>query len=229
MRIDPATFQPKNVQGFIVVEGLNGAGKTTLQSRVAELLTQNNQKSLITREPGATTLGKTLRKLVLESKEEEICQMSELFLFAADRAQHVNKVILPNINSGTWVISDRYYYSTTAFQGYGRGIDMSIVDKINALAISGTLPDLTILLDLDPKLGLERINKRQASSGEKIVDTFEDESLEFHRRIRDGFLKISQSCSEPFLVVDATKSPEQIFAIIEPAISKLVSAKGKSA
>jgi dTMP kinase len=166
---------------------------------------------VLTREPGATVLGKSIRSLVLERKDEAPCERAELFLFAADRAQHVEKVIRPALAAGSWVISDRYFYSTTAFQGYGRQLDRAVIEQVNKLAVADTYPGLVLLLDLDPQTGLERARGRQAGAAEKIHDAFEAEALEFHRRIREGFLEIAAQSSQPFAILDASRSREAVF------------------
>ena len=211
-----------------MLEGVNGAGKTTLQTRIADFLKSRGHKAIITREPGSTALGKTLRSLVLEHPEEAPCELAELFIFAADRAQHVDRVIRPAAARGEWVVSDRYLYSTVAFQGYGRGIDQTIISQITKLAVSGVYPDLVLLLDLDAAAGLQRTQRRQNEpvAGE---DKFEKETLEFHKRIRNGFLEIAQQSEQPFAVLDASKSPDQIFEDAKPYLEALLRAPRQAA
>lgn len=222
MRVTSASFKPSTISRFIVLEGVNGAGKTTLQARMAEFLKAHAQKVVTTREPGSTNLGRTLRTLVLEREGEPPTEMAELFLFAADRAQHVARVIRPAIEAGSWVISDRYFYSTAAFQGYGRGIDHKVINKVNTLAVSGTYPDLVILLDLDPEAGLKRTRSREAQGAKAGVDSFESETLAFHKRIREGFLRIADESPQPFLILDASLPPEEISAQVTPILDWLL-------
>ncbi|MBN8550500.1 MAG: dTMP kinase [Deltaproteobacteria bacterium] len=223
MRVTSNSFAPRSASGFIVLEGVNGAGKTTLQNRIAEFFKTNAQEVITTREPGATALGKTLRSLVLEHPQEAPCEMAELFIFAADRAQHVEKIIRPGTARGAWVISDRYFYSTVAFQGYGRGINQNTINQINALAIAETRPDLVILLDLDPATGLQRTQRRQH---EPVTgtDTFEKETLAFHTRIREGFLSMADSMQEAFAVIDAAQNQQHIFDATLPYLQALLKA-----
>ena len=223
MRVTSSSFSPTSASGFIVLEGVNGAGKTTLQTRIAELLKSRGQNVVVTREPGSTALGKTLRSLVLEHPQEAPCELAELFIFAADRAQHVEKVIKPATAKGDWVVSDRYFYSTVAFQGYGRGIDQATIRQITTLAISGVHPDLVLLLDLDPAAGLKRTRQRQAEPMGGS-DMFEKETLDFHTRIRNGFLEIAQSSPQAFAVIDASATPDQIFEAARPYIERLLQA-----
>ena len=211
-------------QGFIVLEGVNGAGKTTLQNSIAGYFEKAGRACLKTFEPGATELGKALRKLLLERPHESKTPLTEVFLFAADRAEHVAGRIQPALCAGEIVISDRYFYSTLAFQGYGRGLDVDMLERINRIAIDGTTPDLVILMDLDPEEGLRRTRSRQdATAG---IDKFEDEELAFHRRLRDGFLQSAKNLPETFLVVDASRSQAEIFEAVKPALDKLRAAMG---
>lgn len=219
------TFTPPKPRGFLVLEGVNGAGKSTLIHALSERLIQHGKQVICSREPGATELGKCLRPLVLEPKGERPAPIAELMLFGADRADHVAKVIQPNIQAGRWVISDRYLYSSVAFQGYGRQLPMHAVEAVNNLATSDTLPDLVILLDLDPAEGLRRTRSRsQASTAGSESDSFEKEALEFHTRIRNGFLKIANTRPEPFALIDASLSPSQVLNQTWAYIEKLLRA-----
>jgi len=222
MRCTSKSLSFKNPRGFIVLEGVNGAGKSTLQSGLAEHLRKTGQKVLCTREPGGTTLGKELRGILQEGRVGRINERAELLLFAADRAEHVEQVIKPSLEKGELVICDRYFYSTTAFQGYGRGINTDLIQRINEAAIGGVLPDVVLLLDLDPAAGLAR-NKIPGSSK---ADTFEQESLEFHKRIREGFLAIADASPSPFVVIDASKDPQEVLkeglAIVERILASRI-------
>ncbi len=167
-----------------------------------------------TREPGGTPLGVELRKLLLEWTGERKSDRAELLLFAADRAEHVDKVIRPALSGGKWVLCDRFVYSTITFQGHGRGIRRDWIDHANELAVQGTYPDLVILLDLDPVEALKRVAARTGNG----KDAFEDEELSFHARIRDGFLECADTSKIPFLVLDATKTPDELVALASAAL-----------
>lgn len=222
MIVKPESFKLKHLPAFIVIDGVNGAGKSTLQKRIAAYLGERQVPHITTREPGATELGKKIRCMILEENEPKMSYLAELFLFGADRAEHVEKVIVPALAKGVTVISDRYYYSTTAFQGYGRGIDRKIVDSINSLAISGKIPDLWIQLDLDPAEGLRRNRLSQEKSGAAGKDSFEAEEIAFHQRLRNGFKELATQVSEPTVVLDANQSPdsvwEKVLGILERSI-----------
>jgi dTMP kinase len=216
MLVDATDFSFSSSRGFLVIEGVNGAGKTTLQEKVKDYLTGLRQNVLCTREPGATELGKVLRNLLLDYKSEKTVPLAEVFLFAADRAQHVKTVIEPALERGEIVISDRFLYSTEVFQGYGRGQDAATIQEVNRLAVDGTYPDFVILLDLEPEEGLLRAKKRGALE----KDRFEQEELAFQQRIRSGFLEIARLRPEPFLVVDASQTQEAIFEAVKPVLDK---------
>ena len=218
MRISPSHIF-KNSRGFLVLDGVNGAGKSTLLEQIKQIVAQANRPMLSTREPGATAVGSTIRSLVLNS-QERLSPEAELFLFAADRAEHVTKVIQPALQKKQIVLCDRYFYSTEAFQGYGRGLNLKAVQSANELAVKDCLPDLVVLLDLDPATGLRRTKSR----GDSVTgrDSFEEEELAFHTRLRQGFLTIANQRPEPFLVVDASVSPEQVLAQVRPVIENWI-------
>lgn len=206
MFVTPTTIPAGTTRGFIVLDGVNGAGKSTAQESISSWLRSQHKSTVLTREPGATSLGKSIRSLVLEKRDEPISHMSELMLFGADRAEHVNKVILPALARSEWVICDRYFYSSIAFQGHGRGLPLDKINQVNALATGGVLPDIVLLFDLDPVVGLARAKGR----GDIAKDSFEAEELAFHKRVREGFLKIAQERQEPFALIDASASPAEV-------------------
>lgn len=209
----PNDFKLPRKPSFIAFEGINGCGKTTLHELLAHELQKAGISVCNTREPGGTPLGQELRKLLLDWRGDKKSSRAELLLFAADRAEHVDKVIRPNLAKGSWVLTDRFIYSTITFQGHGRGVAREWIDQANALAIQGTLPDLVILLDLSPQEAAKRIAKRNSSAR----DAFEDEEMAFHTRIREGFLECAKESNVPFLVLDATKSPSELCALAATA------------
>jgi dTMP kinase len=200
---------------FITFEGVEGCGKST-QSR---LLYRRLQKiavlSLLTHEPGVTALGKKITHLLKWSKDMNISHLSELLLFSASRAQLLEEVIRPALKQGMVVICDRYADSTTAYQGYGRGLDMAVVTAANRIATKGLTPDLTIMLDIPVEKGLAR---KEATA----PDRFHAEKLNFHRRVREGYLKLAKAEPERWLVIDGTQSEEMIAGIVWDKITKLI-------
>ena len=222
MLITQKSYSPSNSRGFLVLEGVNGAGKSTILKKLDEYVQSTGRKVTVTREPGATPLGVELRGLLLEGRAGKPAPIAEILLFGADRADHVSKIIKPALSLKSVVLSDRYFYSTIAFQGYGRDLDKSKIDFVNKIAIDGITPDLVILLDLDASEGLKRTKKREAGK-DKASDTFEAEAISFHNKIRDGFLEIAKNSSEPFLVIDASKSADAIFSELQPTIDRWLS------
>lgn len=190
---------------FVVFEGINACGKSTVLASIAEILRAGGRRVRTTREPGATNFGISLRQMLL-NPPEPISPIAESFLFLADRAQHVASVVRPAIQAGEIVLSDRFYYSTIAFQGYGRGLNIDLLRRLNHDAINGVFPDLVILIDLDVEEAARRIQKRSGSE----VDKFEAESLVFQRKVREGFLELARTLPERFVVLDGSKAKEAL-------------------
>ena len=179
---------------FITLEGVEGSGKTTHAARLADALRAEGRQVTLTHEPGGTKAGEAIRAIFLDPAIKlEVA--AELLLVLADRAQHVREKLKPALARGEIVISDRYSDSTIAYQGYGRGFDLKLLDEINRLASDGLAPDLTLVLDCGAEIGLERTRRR---SGNKVhsPDRFEGESLAFHNRVRDGFLALVRAQPE---------------------------------
>jgi dTMP kinase len=203
---------------FITFEGGEGCGKSTQAKALWRRLSRLSIPAVLTHEPGGTTLGTELRSLLKRKRRTKISPQAELLLFAASRIQLVAEVILPSLQEGKVVICDRFADSTTAYQGYGRQIDLSIIKATNELATQGTNPDLTILLDIPAAEGLAR--KRQ-----RHQDRFETEEIAFHNRIRDGYLKLAANEPERWLVIDATLPKKRIGEIIWNRVEQLLKAR----
>jgi dTMP kinase len=195
---------------FITVEGIEGCGKSTQARRLAEAV---GPKALLTVEPGATELGGAIRTLLLEQRSREVSPLAELLLFFADRAQHVHEVVRPALASGRTVISDRYADSTTAYQGYGRGLSLDLIRTLTTHATGGLAPDLTLLLDLPVEVGLARARRRGAA------DRMESEDVGFHERVRQGYLKLATENPARWVVIDATGSEDDVAARIRTAVA----------
>lgn len=195
---------------FLTVEGVEGSGKSTLLTALAGRLQAEGKAVLSTREPGGCPLGTQIRPLLLHA-DWTPDPSAELFLFLADRAQHVAEVIRPALAAGTQVLCDRYADSTIAYQGYGRGMDVEWLHKLNDFATGGLWPDLTLVLDLPAETGLLRATRRNAGLGMSQAEgRFEAESLAFHERIRQGFLDRARRYPERFCVLDATLPPRDL-------------------
>lgn len=204
---------------FIVFEGVEGVGKTTQIQLLRDFLLEKNFSVYCTREPGGTPEADEIRKCIVRSSKGSMLPLTELFLIEAARVEHVQKILKPKLSQVDYVICDRYIYSSIAYQGYASGLDLSIVNNMNTLACDGIFPDDVILLDLDPKISLSRSIKRlseQESSSRE--DRFENEDLDFHHKVRQGFLVMAQKEPSKFHIINADKSVEQLHLSICKAL-----------
>ncbi|MDX2370088.1 MAG: dTMP kinase [Colwellia sp.] len=205
-------------KGFMLVfDGSNGAGKTTVIKGVEKYLTLKGFDVLLTREPGGTPIGEKIREVILDPSTPEMCYMTELMLFGAGRAQHVQEKIIPALAQGKIVISDRFDAATFSFQHFARGIDLETIVKINDLALAGFTPDMNIILDLDPNEGLKRVISR----GEGL-DRLEDEKSDFLAKARDGYLKQAEHNPEKFEIINAAQSKEDVLSDVINIIDSLL-------
>jgi dTMP kinase len=194
---------------FITFEGIEGCGKSTLAKRVWRRLRELEVPVVFTLEPGGTRVGQDIRKILLDARNRHLSSLSELFLYEADRAQHMEEVIKPALEKGDWVVCDRFFDATTVYQGYGRRQEMSLVRTLNQKASMGIVPDKTFLLDCPVRVGLERAFRREdlSSAGQ---DRFEKEDTSFHQTIRDGYLELARGNPERFVVMDATHREHEL-------------------
>jgi dTMP kinase len=231
---------------FITIEGIEGAGKSTLIELLKKKLghlnfseeeTKNSQEIVTTREPGSTEIGRELRKLLLGSKIDPI---TEVLLFYADRAEHLKQIIRPALERSAIVICDRFIHSTLAYQGYGRGFCLEALNQLNSMVVGGCLPDLVLLLDIDPELGLSRAKDRalqelkmprHSTDNESSWTKFEQEKLDFHKKIRSGFLELAKNEKNKIQILDATCKPEELaetaFKLITEATTEISKTKAK--
>jgi dTMP kinase len=203
---------------FITLEGIEGAGKTTVADRITQSLRKRGLTVHATREPGGTKLAERIRGAVLDRGEEHISAMAETLLMFGARQIHIDNLIRPALSRGEWVLCDRFTDATHAYQGGGRGVDRSLIDRL-AQAVHGDLmPDCTLLLDVPVRVGLERMQARRGA-----VDRFEVESAQFFDRVRTRYLELARGAPERFRIVDATQPLDQV---CEAAIAALESALG---
>ena len=203
---------------FITVEGIEGAGKTTCMQVVTDVIEQQGISAIHTREPGGTDLGEDLRNLLLGHKHTGMSDDAELLMMFAARAEHIAQKIKPALDAGNWVLCDRFTDATYAYQGYGRGISL---EKISGLEnwVQGELrPDLTLLMDLPVKMGMERAGKRSAP------DRFESEAWDFFERIRQGYLSIAAEQSSRVKVIDASQDLHNVQEQVRAAVEAFVNA-----
>jgi dTMP kinase len=203
---------------FVAFEGGEGAGKTTQLRRLAETLTAAGREVVLTYEPGDTPVGARLRTLLLDPATSVTAE-TEALLYAADRAEHVAHVVRPALARGAVVITDRYMDSSIAYQGYARTLDVDTVTRTSLWATGGLLPDLTVLLDLDPALGLRRARGRGQGA-----DRLESEALDFHTRVREGFLTLAAADPARYAIIDAGADPDRVAQAVRTAVDKALAA-----
>jgi dTMP kinase len=203
---------------LITVEGVEGSGKSTQCARLAQYLTRRGIEVVQTSEPDGTPLGLRIRAL-FEADGPTPTPLTQTFLFMAARQEHVTRVIAPALTRGAVVISDRYTDATVAYQGHGQGVDVQTIGELNMLATGGALPDLTLVLDLDPVVGMQRIRGR-------ALDAFEKMDLAFHRRVREGYLEIARSDKSRVVVLDAGRDPEVLHADVVRAVDECLARRG---
>ena len=199
---------------FITFEGADGCGKTTQLELLADYLKEKNKEVIITREPGAKGLGEKIREILL-NYDGEVSDRCESFLFLADRAQHIDMIVNPAVEAGKIVLCDRHIDSSVAYQGYGRGLDIEQIDRLNMLATNGRRPDLTLVFDIDAETSMKRVGKEK--------DRMESAGVEFFNRVRKGYLELAKQEPERIRVLDATKSIEEIHNEVVKIISELYS------
>ena len=204
---------------FITFEGVDGSGKTSVITGVSNLLKENGYTDfIITREPGGSKISEDIRNIILDKNNIEEDIRTEALLYAASRRQHLFDIVLKKLEEGITVISDRYIDSSLAYQGYARGIGIDNVLKINEFAIDGLFPDLTIYLDLDPKIGLERINQGR----QEKKDRLDNEKLNFHQKVYEGYQIIKEMYKDRFYTVDASRDLNSIVLDVYNKIEELI-------
>ncbi|MBI4733785.1 MAG: dTMP kinase [Rubrobacteridae bacterium] len=200
---------------FITFEGIEGGGKSTQIALLAEHLIELGKPTIITREPGGTVIGASIRRILLDPDHTDMDFHAEVLLYAADRAQHVAELIRPGLLSGKIVISDRYVDSTIAYQYYGRNLPLDLINSANEWAVQGLKPDITFLLDLPVEAGLERATREAA-------DRIENESIEFHKRVADGFRKLAAEDPGRWCVIDGMLTADDIHLEVLAGIAEAI-------
>ena len=198
---------------FITFEGADGSGKTTQVNKIKTFLEAKGYDVVVTREPGALELGQKIRNILLHSTEV-VADRCEIFLFVADRAQHIETFIKPAINQGTIVLCDRHTDSTIAYQGYGRGQDIEMLKQLNEIAVNGLKPDLTLLFDVSTEVAQERVGSEK--------DRMESAGIEFHKKVRNGYLELAKQDPERIKIIDANLTIEEVFEQVKKIIDKII-------
>tara|TARA_R110002020_G_scaffold6295_14_gene26384 strand:- start:671 stop:1357 length:687 start_codon:yes stop_codon:yes gene_type:complete len=206
---------------FITFEGGEGVGKSTQVKRLLHNLQRHDIAAVRTREPGGTPKAEAIRSFILQGRSESWGSGAEAVLFAAARLDHVNQLIAPNLANGTWVLSDRFHDSTRAYQGLTGGVDDKLIDALESLALDGHAPDLTIMLDMDPVAAFKRVADRALEDGLALTgDRFEKEELDWHIRLRDGFLAIARDNPKRCVVISAAQDEDALEAAIWTVVSQ---------
>ncbi len=211
---------------FITFEGPEGSGKTTQIQALHRYLEERGYDLIVTREPGGTRIGDQIRRILLDPRNQELLPEAEILLFSASRAQLVGQVIRPALARGTIVLCDRFADSTLAYQGYGRGLDLEQLRRITAFATGGLMPDLTIYLDLDVEEGLRR-KRQDEGKDQEAWNRLDQQALEFHRRVRQGYLALAAAEPERWFVVDASQPAEVIQQAIRTRVERLLAERGR--
>ena len=205
---------------FITLEGIEGSGKTTQIGYLTAYLEAKGHCCKITREPGGTSIGEQIRSVLLNGKNKDMDPVAELLLYMADRAQHVHTVVKPALDAGKTIICDRYFDATMVYQGYARGLDKPLISQLHELVFSGLTPDVTLLLDLPPEIGLKRAWTAIRSGGRVSNETrFEEEKITFHQKVREGYLDLAKKEPSRFRIIDATQNERDVKDAIIKAIA----------
>ena len=203
---------------FITIEGPEGSGKTTVAKMVSQKLSEEGYKVLYTREPGGVGIAEKIRDIILDVNNTHLDARSEALLYAASRRQHLVEKVEPALKNGYVIICDRFIDSSLAYQGYARGLGIDEVFQINMFAINNRLPDLTILLDIDPEEGLRRINKNRSSE----LNRLDLEDLSFHNKVHEGYEILKSKYAERFTIVDGNKTVDEVFnQVLDIVLNKI--------
>jgi dTMP kinase len=196
---------------FITLEGIEGSGKTTQIEYLVSFLENKGNPCVTTREPGGTVIGNKIRAILLDPERKDMDARTELLLYMADRAQHIHSLIKPSLAAGKTVLCDRYFDATVVYQGYARGLGIELIKNLHSALFADLKPDITILLDLPPQVGLRRawkqLNNGQRSNKE---GRFEEEKLEFHQRVREGYLELANAEPDRFHIIDAAQDEQLV-------------------
>lgn len=212
---------------FVVFEGIEGCGKTTQITLLGDFLRKKQFPYLITREPGGTSIGEKIRKILLHADNQEIFPLTELLLYTASRVQHLQQIIKPALEKNKVVLCDRFFDATVAYQGYGEGLSLTLIYEVHRLFLNDISPELTILLDCPAELGLNRSKLRIKAQGkEKEEGRFEEKELQFHERVRQGYLHLAEEKPERFHIVNAVQSIASVQQEICLRITEALKEKG---
>ncbi len=209
---------------FITLEGIEGSGKTTQVRHLVDFMQKMGYECLVTREPGGTKVGQKIRTILLDPENTDIDPLTELLLYAADRAQHIRQIIAPALSQGKTVICDRFWDATTVYQGYARGLKLKTIHRLHRIVLDDLMPDLTLLFDLPVSTGLSRALRAVDCGDRDGSETrFEREALVFHERVRNGYLTLAQMAPDRFRIIDAAMNETEVRAQMFHAVNQHIS------
>ena len=208
---------------FITLEGIEGSGKTSQMERLERFLEDRGAECVSTRQPGGTRIGENIRSILLDPSNSALVPLSELLLYMADRAQHIFELIKPSLKAGKTVICDRYFDATLVYQGFARELNLELIKQLHQLLFDDLKPDITLLLDLSPQVGLARAWE-QLNSGQRAghESRFEAETVAFHEKVRTGYLELARLEPDRIRIIDAAQTPDRVFADIRKILSSLM-------
>lgn len=201
---------------FITVEGTDGAGKSTQIELLVKYLQNNGFEVVVTREPGGTSISEKIREIILDVENGEMSDITEALLYAASRAQHISQKIKPAVEAGKVVICDRFVDSSIAYQGYARGLKMSLIEDVNRYAVDGMIPDMTLFFDIKPEIGIAR--KKNVQS----LDRIEKEALDFHYKVYNGYKELLEKYPQRIKRIDAEKNVEEVHAKVVEVLKQIL-------
>ena len=204
---------------FITLEGIEGCGKTTQINHLSAFFENRGQRCVVTREPGGTAIGQEIRSILLNPSSKDMVPKAELLLYMADRAQHIASLVKPSLAENKVVLCDRYFDATVVYQGFARGLDTRFIYELHRIVLEDFKPDLTILLDLSPRIGLARAWKQLDNGTRSGTESrFEEETLSFHEKVRAGYLELARLEPERFRIIDASGDENQVQKDIRAAL-----------
>jgi len=211
---------------FISLEGIEGCGKTTQLESLSTFLADKGRPYVVTCEPGGTAIGKKIRSILMDPASKELVPAAELLLYMADRAQHIHSLIKPSLAEGNIVLCDRYFDATVAYQGYARGLDIGFIRDMHRIVLKDLKPDITLLLDLSPRIGLARAWQELDSGNRSETESrFEEEALSFHEKVRAGYLELAGMEPERFKIIDASRQIDEVQTDIRKVLSAALDPK----
>jgi len=209
---------------FISLEGIEGCGKTTQLEGLSTFLKEKGRPFVVTREPGGTAIGEKIRSILLDPASKELVPAAELLLYMADRAQHIHSLIKPRLAEGKIVVCDRYFDATVVYQGFARGLGIGFIRDLHRTILGDLIPDITLLLDLPPRIGLARARQELDNGNRSETESrFEEETISFHEKVRAGYLELARREPQRFKIIDASQKIDEVQRDIRKVLAEYLS------